>query len=286
MFILYTLILNHAFVSFQPIRIRHGQVFDHFEVYVPGAYHHARFMGKSIYLLKIFLLHQAFPLTNREIQRITRLVGFVVQLYGRYFLSAPLTTSAPRHDLTMWYDLQQYSQHDQEIGQSALASMRRHLWYLCPELVVLALFDEHTDIEEKQLMATTLFHTEKPPVFGMGKPGHPNFDPVAAKLTDDQPPLATFISERSWLLFSLLESDPEWLQEHPAIWPDYEDYQFCRDFCTDMMVVNDPAERAVKDVQDCAQMTRDPRHRDNVILVRGDHRGRVARLRKADLHNV
>lgn len=53
-----------------------------------------------------------------------------------------------------------------------------------------------------------------------------------------------------------------------------------------MLVVNDPAERAVKDVQDCAQMTRDPAHRDTVILVRADHRGRVAQLRKADLNNV
>ena len=53
-----------------------------------------------------------------------------------------------------------------------------------------------------------------------------------------------------------------------------------------MMVVNDPAERAVKDVQDCAQMTRDPAHRDTVILVRSDHRGRVAQLKKVDLDNV
>ena len=52
------------------------------------------------------------------------------------------------------------------------------------------------------------------------------------------------------------------------------------------MVTNDPAERAVKDVQDCAQVTRDLAHRDSVILVRTDHRGRVAQLRKADLDNV
>ena len=31
---------------------------------------------------------------------------------------------------------------------------------------------------------------------------------------------------------------------------------------SDLMVTNDPAERAIKDVQDCAQVTRDPAHRD------------------------
>ena len=70
--------------------------------------------------------------------------------------------------------------------------------------------------------------------------------------------LAAFITERSWLLFHLLESDAVWLHEQHSVWSDYNDYEFCKSFRCDMMVVNDPAERAVKDVQDCAQMTRDP----------------------------
>jgi len=70
------------------------------------------------------------------------------------------------------------------------------------------------------------------------------------------------------------------------VWCDSDDYERCKAFCQDLMVVNDPAKHAVKDVQDCAQMTRDPAHRDSVILVQSDHRGRVAQLRKADLNQV
>lgn len=255
-------------------------------MYSPGAYHHARFMGKSIYLLKIFLLSRVFPLTRQQQQKITRLVGFVVHLYGRYFLSAPLSTAAPRHDITLWYDLNRYREYDQVIAASAQTSMRRHLWYLCPEVVVLALFDDDTTTEEKRLMAAQLLNSPRPQVFARGKPGQPNFDPVATKLTPDRPHLAVFITERSWLLFDLLEVETGWLQEHPSMWPTDENYNNCKMFCQDIMVVNDPAERAVKDVQDCAQLTRDPHHRDSVILVRSDHRGRVSNLRKANLNNV
>lgn len=279
-------IINKILLQFQAIRVRGGDIFAHFELYAPGAYHHARFMGKSLYLLKIFLLSNSFPLTANQSEHLTRLVGFVVHLYGRYFLSAPLAAAAPRHDLSLWYDLKEYRHFDNEIADAALASLRRHLWYLCPELVVLSMFDDHTPLEEKQEMAIALYNLPRPQVYTTGKPGQPNFDPVGVHLLDVKPSLAAFITPRSWLLFHLLESNAGWLQQDPEMWPNNAEYQFLQNFVNDLMVVNDPAERAVKDVQECAQLTRDPAHRDNVILVRSDHRGRVARLRKADLHNV
>ncbi len=249
-------------------------------MYRPGAYTHARYMGKSIYLLKEFLLIHVFPLTPVEKNRITRLVDFIVCLYGRYFLSGPLSTAAPRHDITLWYDLQSYRQHDQEIAEAALISMRRHLWYLCPELVPLALFDDYTPIEEKQTIAVSLIHAPRPNVFATGKPGQPHFDPIAQLLTNNKPSLGEFVTERSWLLFSYLGSQATWLSDDPAIWPDSPDYEACKLFCEDIHVVNDPAERAVRNVQETAKMTRDPAHRDAVILVQNDHRGRVSNLRR------
>ena len=53
-----------------------------------------------------------------------------------------------------------------------------------------------------------------------------------------------------------------------------------------MKVVNDCAERVVKDVQEYANATRDAGHIDDVILVGTDHRCRISNLRKADLNNV
>ncbi len=52
---------------------------------------------------------------------------------------------------------------------------------------------------------------------------------------------------------------------------------YLHEVCKDIMVVNDPAERAVKDVAKYAEMTRDPNHRDNIILVADDHWGMVVK---------
>ena len=106
--------------------------------------------------------------------------------------NGPLSTAAPRHDLTMWYDLKRYRQYDRVISDAALSSVRRHLWYLCPELVVLALFDYHTTLEDKQVMAVTLVNTVRPQAFGTGKPGQPAFNPISAKLTEEKPSLTVF----------------------------------------------------------------------------------------------
>ena len=139
--------------------------------------------------------------------------------------------------------------------------------------MVLALFDYHTTLEDKQVMAVTLVNTVRPQAFGTGKPGQPAFNPIAAKLTEEKPSLAVFSLSVCGCCSTFWGSDAAWLHD-------------CKIFCCDLMVTNDPAERAVKDVHDCAQVTRDPAHRDSVILVRTDHRGRVAQLRKADLDNV
>ena len=40
-------------------------------------------------------------------------------------------------------------------------------------------------------------------------------------------------------------------------------------------MVNDATERAVKNAQKVAELTQDPDHRNNVLLVMNDHRGRV-----------
>ena len=83
-----------------------------------------------------------------------------------------------------------------------------------------------------------------------------------------------------------MEANTQWLAEPVATWMDNDNYVHLKEFCRDIQVVNDAAERAVKDVAEYAQMTRDPKHRDNVILVANDHRGKIPHLKKANLNNV
>lgn len=221
-----------------------------------------------------------------EKARIRRLAQFVALLYGRYFLSASLSTAAPRLDLTFYYDLQEYRTYDREAANQALASVRRHLWYLTPELIILSLFDDEIPDVQKGAMAQTLRQLPKPQVFVPGKPGQPAFNPVAAKLTDLPPPFADFITSRSWLFFDLVNANTQWLNDDPSTWPNNPQYLHLQEFCKDMQVVNDAAERGVKDVTDYARMSRDPAQRDAMIIVANGHRGRVPNLRKDNLNNL
>ena len=49
---------------------------------------------------------------------------------------------------------------------------------------------------------------------------------------------------------------------------------------------NDASERAVKNGQEVTELTRDPNHRENVVLVMNDHRSKNTGVRKIDLQPV
>ncbi len=71
--------------------------------------------------------------------------------------------------ITFWYDVQQYWQYNLVAANEAFISIQCHLWYLTPELVVLALFDDIVSNDVKRMMAATLNQTVQPPIFDCGK---------------------------------------------------------------------------------------------------------------------
>ena len=71
----------------------------------PEALHNARLMGKIIYLLKMFILSLAFPLSRQETSKSKRLSQFVTIMYGKLYLTSALGTVVSRHELTFIYNL-------------------------------------------------------------------------------------------------------------------------------------------------------------------------------------
>jgi hypothetical protein len=109
----------------------------------PGPVHHARWMAKLIYALKMYLFrHQrnAFALTAREQQQLQRFVQFGVLIYAQVWLQAPLAIEAPGLDLGLWKCLERYKAVDNNLASTAQKVLENHLWYLSHELVGLALF--------------------------------------------------------------------------------------------------------------------------------------------------
>ena len=163
-----------------------------FKLKKPGAYHHARFMGKSIYLLKIYILSLLFArLTPRQTEDINRVVLFILSIYGMYFLKSSISLIAPRVDLQLLRQLNMFKSIDSKVSKVSLKVFQRHLWYLTPELVVLSLFDRDSSNDDKAAVAKELLKHKMPKQFVRGKP---NF--VTAEN------LVSCVSAQSWFLFA------------------------------------------------------------------------------------
>ena len=106
--------------------------------------------------------HMFTRLTKKQEEGIARMTTYIVCLYGHYFLTSTFSTRAPIHDLRFYHNLTNFKRIDKDLAESALKSLKRHLWYLTPELVVLALFDNQISVDDKQLMAATLVSFVRP----------------------------------------------------------------------------------------------------------------------------
>ena len=118
----------------------------------PGPVHHARWMAKLIYGIKIFLFRDQkdiFNLTKKEENQLQRFVQFGALLYTKVWTEAPLAAEAPSNDLALWIDLGKYQCIDREISLAAREVLERHLWYIADETVGLALFSNRVSAVEK-----------------------------------------------------------------------------------------------------------------------------------------
>ena len=167
----------------------------------PGACHHARFMGKTIYLLKMYILSLIFNrLTPRLIVGLERMVLFVLSLYGKYFLQSSLTVSAPRLDIQFIKQLTMYQNIDRDISECVLKSVVRHLWYLTPELIPLALFDNAVSDDEKKQLAKQLTEISVPQTFKSGKPSFVKLVETIDNHMIHNLSFADLVDENSWFI--------------------------------------------------------------------------------------
>lgn len=179
-----------------------------------------------------------------------------------------------------------FQDQDRELAEAVLKSVYRHMWYLSEELVVLALADKECDVDVRSRMAAQLLVTPRPAAFKPGKPAMKAY--LLENAPADTPQLYHFIGKRSWLFFHLFHLQTEWLGLPVDQWDDIQSY---RDFClitSNINVVNDAAERAVKDVADFANFSQDPDRRDDVVKVVNSHRELIDfhHLTKDEIANI
>jgi hypothetical protein len=143
------------------------------------------------------------------------------------------------------------------------------MWYLSQELVVMALCDPGTTVEDKEAIAEALVSSDRPQHFDPEPTVHQT-EMLIGKAADE-PHLAHFVGPRSWILFDILDVDVQFLSQHPTMWPGNPSYLSFARIIQSIECVNDAAERAVKDVVDYINYSDDVERNDDVILVVNSH---------------
>jgi hypothetical protein len=203
----------------------------------PGADHHARFMSKSIYYLKIFLLSKTFKMSAEEKKTVKRMAIFIGVFYGKYFLETSLSPCAPANDLRFYYQMREFKTLDSEVAEAVLKSMDRHLDYLTEELAIFSIFDMNLSEEDRSVIGKTLSEIQRPTSFPMGKRNLPS-----EKLTKEKPHLSSFLGPRSWFLFDKLnlKENQEWLSIPAKYWDGLSGYKIAKYFVENLLTVTIP----------------------------------------------
>lgn len=165
------------------------------------------------------------------------------------------------------------------IAEEVKISMLRHMWYLTEECVVFSLFDRELPDNKKEEIAKAILSHPRAGVFAPQKPLFPT-----REMLDDSE-LASFVGPRSWLAFHLIDNSGEWLNRPVEEWELDDEYIDMAMVISDLSVVNDTAERCVKDIEDYANMAHDSDKREAMILVSNSHRSRIPMFTKNELEN-
>lgn len=172
---------------------------------------------------------------------------FVLFVYVDYWFETPLPSKAPTSDLQLVKNCIRYRVVDEDVSKSATHACSLHGWYLSPELAPLCLFDPDLPLSTKTLLAEKLLQfvpqvitmPEKRSGAAFGKPIFPDVD-FSSEITD-------FIGKDSAFFFTSLGISVDFLSEPVADWPFIPGYIDGVAKVKSIQVVNDVAERAVKD---------------------------------------
>ena len=198
---------------------------------------------------------------------------FVVRLYTKAFTQCMDPLGAPKQDLNVLKAIQNYRSIDAAISSALLKKLGTHLWYLHPETVALAFFDENVSNEEKRLMSRKL------DLFTIDDIQEESFSPYRLIIHPQQMvnlqewQLDHFVNENTNRFFERIKIKTDFLSEDPMEWNSDDGYCQARKMLKELQVVNDHAERAVKLMKDFKfALTKDEKEKQYLLQLIANYR--------------
>ena len=127
-----------------------------FQLSRPGADHHARWMSKCIYFLKLSLLSHQFlqsQLSWQQKKKVETMAFFIVFPYLESWFCSPSLLGAAENYLKLFKRLQKFSKINKKISSATSTVLCRHTWYLTEELIPFSLFNKNLTLEERTTLA-------------------------------------------------------------------------------------------------------------------------------------
>lgn len=249
---------------------------------VPGAMHHARFMAKGIYSLKIFLFRNEFHLDDKDIAALRDVCIFILKFYIKSWYTASVGITAPNNDFQLLKNLIDFEKSNKNMAKAAQCKLLKHLWYMSEELIGLALFDDAVSCDVKERMARAMME-------------RPSLGCYAKRLTLKEKDckslgskdLSDFASQKSITLFTQFQLSHEFFDFHSEEWPKQESYVAALKVFKDLKVVNDVAERGVALMEEFnRRFTKSEDQMQYSLQVVQDHRMKFPNCSKTKLSSV
>lgn len=213
-------------------------------------------MAKAIYTLKIELLFDGneavLQLTARELQSIQRFNRFVICVYLQSWFTCRIVTDAAINDIMLIQRLNEYN--DMSLQTAGLKMMKRHSWYLGPELATLALFsDRLSPLEKAQLVL--------------------KIETVRGERLLTSLPRSVSELSISRSFFQTAGIDDSFLDVDVEMWSNNACFKIAQSFVKNLACVNDCAERGVALIQTFNDSTtKDEEQKQYLLQVVEKHR--------------
>lgn len=237
----------------------------------PGPMHHARWMAKAIYCLKIFMFASQFNLRNHELNALRDVCLFVVKFYVKIWFQCTKPLQAPRLDLQFMKDILAYRSIDRETSSVVLKKFRTQSWYLSEELIALAFFDVDVSIEEKKIMVQTFKEQSE-----QSEPDETTIFrliiPPSQLENINNYYLHNFITENTRIFFTRYNIPIDFFEIDPSEWQSHEEYKRAQSMLEKIQVVNDHAERAINLIKNFNRlMTKDEQEEQYLLQIISKH---------------
>ncbi|XP_065666285.1 uncharacterized protein LOC136087442 [Hydra vulgaris] len=229
---------------------------DRFKLHNPGTTNHARFMGKSLFYLKLFLLMEKIPEINEESKdEITEMTKFLSIFYTEWFLRAELSSTAPTQDTKRYWQMKRYYSH------------------------ILSIFSHYSNCrsadqkcKERSNMAKRLFGLKRPSIEEYSLERQVLDKDILKNLNfsqDEPSSLVPLVTEKSWLIFDMVghgKAEVQWMKLPAEYWILNDFYQEFETAIMNLDVVNDCSERTVKLVQQLVNKAHSEEKRQDTFL--------------------